>query len=222
MPENFYIVLGLTRGADLNKIKKAYRSSVKKYHPDAPSQDADSEKFREIQEAYDTLGDEEKRRRYDRKLAREGTVKPAVPVTQGIRRRRSAVDEMESAFSVADAFFSGWIPGFYDSRMARSKDLYLDMILSPGEAETGGLFPITVPVYETCPRCTGSVFWRDAFCPVCGGYGKIQSERSFSLSVPAHVPNGTEVTISMEDIGLKGADVHITVLIDPNYGEEWW
>ena len=54
MHRDYYIVLGVSRGADLKKIKKAYRTVVKKYHPDATHSHESGEKFREIREAYDT------------------------------------------------------------------------------------------------------------------------------------------------------------------------
>ena len=73
MTSDFYLVLGINRNADTNKIKKAYRKIVKQYHPDTTELQKDSEKFREIQEAYETLGDEEKRKQYDTELTRGET-----------------------------------------------------------------------------------------------------------------------------------------------------
>jgi len=73
MPKDYYLVLGISRGADLNKIKKAHRRVVKKHHPDVSALQEGAEKFREIREAYETLGDEVKRRRYDEELARQGS-----------------------------------------------------------------------------------------------------------------------------------------------------
>lgn len=73
MPKDYYIVLGVSRGTDIDKIKKAYRRVAKKYHPDIARSRESVEKFREIREAYETLGDEERRRRYDQELARRGS-----------------------------------------------------------------------------------------------------------------------------------------------------
>ncbi len=62
---------------------------------------------------------------------------------------------MDRFFSRTDEFFEGFLPGFFDidKRRIRDKDLYFEAILSPREATEGGLFPITVPVIESCPRC---------------------------------------------------------------------
>jgi molecular chaperone DnaJ len=76
------------------------------------------------------------------------------------------------------------------------------------------LFPIAVPVVEPCPQCDKCGIWEDFFCPLCRGYGRIRSQREFSLSVPPHVNHGTEIRLSMDDIGLSGVDLNVSVLID--------
>jgi DnaJ-class molecular chaperone len=62
--------------------------------------------------------------------------------------------------------------------------------------------------------------WEGFFCPVCFGHGRVQSEREFSLSVPPNVKNGTEIRLSMEDIGLSNVYLNVRVLIDPLLEEE--
>jgi molecular chaperone DnaJ len=223
VPTDYYIVLGVSRGADLKRIKKAYRSVVKECHPDATQTQESAEKFREIREAYETLSDEEKRRKYDKELEKQGSEISISRVPETVERRRSLFDEMEHVFSSSvDDFFEGFLPGFFDAEKGgiRGKDLYYEAVLSPGEAASGGLFPIIVPVLEPCPRCKKSGFWEDFFCPVCLGYGRVRSEREFSLSIPPHVRHGTEIRVSMEDIGLRDVYLNIVVIIDPGLEEE--
>ena len=225
MPRDYYIVLGVSRGADLKRIKKAYRTVVKKYHPDASHTQESAKKFREIREAYETLSNAVKREKYDQELERQGSEIRITRVPEAIERKRSLFDDIERVFSSsADDFFEGFLPGFFDSERGRisDKDLYYEAILSPEEAARGGLFPITVPVFVPCPRCKKSGFWEDFFCPLCMGYGRIKSERGFSLSIPPHVMDGTKVRISMQDIGLKEAYLNIVVRIDPRLEEEAW
>ena len=62
---DYYEVLGLQKGASDDEIKKAYRSLAKKYHPDINKEPGAEEKFKEINEAYDTLSDPDKKARYD-------------------------------------------------------------------------------------------------------------------------------------------------------------
>jgi hypothetical protein len=120
-----------------------------------------------------------------------------------------------------DEFFSGFLPAFFErGKATAAKDLYLEVILSPAEAAKGGLFPITVPVFEPCPRCHRAGLWEEFFCPICSGRGVVRAERGFSLSIPPHVSHGTQISLSTEDIGLSRVILNILVLIDPALDEE--
>lgn len=218
MARDYYIVLGVSKDANLEKIKRAYRSVAKKYHPDAGGSAEDREKFLEIKEAYETLADEAARRKYDRERERQGSRVSRLPET--VKKRASIFDEMDSLFSPVDDFFSGFLPGFFEKRGRSGKDLYVEAILSPAEAAHGGLIPLTVPVLEPCPRCGTDMIWNGFFCPVCHGDRMVQTERRFSLSVPHHVQHGTEIRVSMEDIGLKNTYLNVMVLVDPTMDRE--
>lgn len=222
MPKDYYIVLGVSRSADAHKIKKAYRTVAKRYHPDVSKSPESKQKFQEIREAYETLVDEGKRRQYDEELAAQGSSLRITKVPETIERRRSIFEEMDSVFSRADEFFSGFLPGFFDRERRVEKDLYLEAILSAGEASRGGLFPMTVPIIEPCTRCNTRGIWAGFFCPVCSGYGRTRSTRKFSLSIPPNVKHGTEIRLSMEDIGLRGAYLNVVVFIDPASEEDEW
>jgi DnaJ-class molecular chaperone len=80
----------------------------------------------------------------------------------------------------------------------------------------------TVPLFEPCPKCRKSGFWEDFFCPMCLGYGRINTEKEFSLSIPPHVKHGTKINISLEDIGLRDVYLNIVVLIDPLLEVDEW
>jgi molecular chaperone DnaJ len=217
LPRDHYIVLGVSRGADLNRIKKAYRTVVKKYHPDTSNSPESAERFREIREAYDTLSDQDKRREYDQELERQGSSLRISRMPEVIERRRSVFDELESVFTTStDEFFEGFLSGFFDfgKGRIREKDLYYEAILTPEEAANGGLFPITFTVFEPCPRCKKGGFDDDFICRECMGYGRIKSERQFSLNVPPRVSHGTRVKVSMDDIGIKGVYLNIIILVD--------
>jgi len=225
MAKDLYIVLGVNRGANLNKIKKAYRASIKKYHPDITRTTESTARFLEIKEAYETLSDEARRKKHDEDLAGEGSNLTISTVPETVERRKGFFDETERLFSsFTDEFFEGFLPGFFDfDRGAiRHKDLYFEAVLSPSEAMRGGLFPVTVPLIEPCPRCSKRGFRQDLFCPVCSGYGRVSSEREFSLSIPPRVKNGTEIRLSMEDIGLRGVFLNVSVIVDPDLEGEHW
>jgi len=216
MQKDYYLVLGVSRNADLNKIKKAYRTIVKRCHPDVLNEKESSARFLEIKEAYETLSDHEKKIKYDDKLKRHTTAYSINRVPDEMRERISRYKNMESDFfTKTDEFFEGFIPGFYEKNKGNlpEKDLYFDAILTPDEAATGGLYPITVPVMAPCPVCSRSGLWEGLYCPLCQGLGRIASERKFALSIPPNVRSGTEISLSLEGIGQKEMYLHIRVTI---------
>ena len=216
MAKNYYVTLGISRGANKNQIKKAYRRIAKKVHPDT-TQSIDAQEFREAREAYETLADEDTRRQYDATLKSHSTPVRITSVTDEIKQRSSAIEEMRRFESFMDEFLEGFVPGFFHKERYRppQKDLYYEVILSPSEAMNGGLFPIKVPVIEICPRCHQTGFMESLFCPDCSSRGYRQAEREFSLSIPPRTSHGTEATISLEDIGLPDANLFVRVHIDP-------
>ncbi len=219
--KDYYIILGVSRGVDVDKIKQAYRKGVKKYHPDVAQSAETTERFLELKEAYETLSNEEKRREYDRQLERDELSLRISRPSEIIKQRTSAYDQCDIFGSLVDEFVSGFVPVFFDRRIGKQKNLYLELILSPREAADGGLFPIHVPVVEPCPRCNRSGMLQDFFCPVCDGYGRIKTAREIRLSVPPHIPHGTEIRLSLEDIGLREADLLITITIYPRLNAAW-
>ena len=223
MPKDYYVVLGISREANLNQIKRAYRRIAKQLHPDLTNSISSAE-FREAKEAYETLIDENKRRRYDAKLRQPQHISQKQKSQNITPKRRPVFDEMVRLKSFADEFFEGFLPGFYAQKRGRipEKDLYYEIILSPEEARRGGLFPITVPIFEPCPRCGDTEIWDQFFCPACSGHGYIHTYREFSLSIPPHTKHGTQQSISMEDIGLKDIYLNIVVYVVSDSDEFDW
>jgi molecular chaperone DnaJ len=213
--EDHYYVLGLNHDADIAKIKKAYHAKALEYHPDTARSQKDAKRFREIKEAYNTLRDPGKRDSYDRKLAREGSSLRLSKIPERVGKRRAFFRHIDHLRSWTDDFLGGFLPGFYDEERPYRKDLYLELILSQDEAVRGGLLPIEIPVYEECPRCHSSGLWEDFYCSLCLGYGRISAERKFSLYVPPGIGHGTEEVVPLDDIGLSGSRLHLTVLIQP-------
>jgi len=226
MPKDYYLVLGINRGANLTKIKKAYRTVIKRYHPDITQSKETIQRFLEIREAYETLSNESKRKTYDEELFRGGSELKFSKAPEPVGTRRAPFDDAERSFyAVTDDFFGGLIQGLFDIDKGRlnSKDLFFEAILTPREAMEGGLFPLSVPVALPCPRCSKTGLWEDLFCPVCSGSGRITSEKRFSLSIPPGVKDGTQIRLSLEDIGLRGAFLCISVVVDPNLDDvEGW
>jgi molecular chaperone DnaJ len=217
MLKNYYIILGIDQGANSGQIKHAYRRMAKQLHPDRSSPLADAEKFMEAKEAYETLGDAERRRRYDDELQRQGSALRITRVPEIVQDRRRWYREFEQRGSFVDEFYEGWLPEFYSRPRIRGfeKDIYLEVVLSRRESRDGGLFPIRFPVLEPCPQCDRSGILDRFFCPLCIGRGCVSTEREFSLSIPPRTADGTAVSLSLEDIGLRGVQLHVAVRVDP-------
>lgn len=223
MAKNYYIILGVDRGANSNQIKHAYRRLAKQLHPDrSASRPADAEGFLEAKQAYDTLADADRRRRYDDELDRRESSGRMLRVPRIIRNRGPLYREFEQRESLVDEFFEGWLPGFYSRPRRRGfeKDIFLEVILSVDESREGGLFPVRFPVLEPCPQCDRSGLIELFSCPVCGGRGGVRTEREFALSIPPRTADGTAVSLSLEDIGLRGVRLHVQVRVDSRLQDE--
>lgn len=219
MPHDFYVVLGISRDADLDQIKRAYRKLVKRYHPDTSPQQPD--KFLEVQRAYETLRDEHSRRAHDRATRKrtDDTGQPVVVHTRGgpVARRRGTApipEDVRELCSTVDEFFAGWIPGlFTGGHTARHKDLYVELILDPAEAAAGGLFPLRVPAEAICTDCGGTGTRAGLACTVCRATGRTVTYHPIEVSVPPGVADGTSRRLALDDIGLPGVDLVVLVSV---------
>ena len=170
---DYYELLGVSRDASQNDIKKAFRELARKHHPDVnPGNPAAEEQFKAINEAYEVLGDPEKRRRYDQfghaaANAREGS------------GPGPGFDPFSGLGDLFEAFFG---EGSTASRRGRDQvyELLIDLeqVLSGTEAE------IEVDREENCPICGGSgarIGSAPRKCPRCGGRGRVETVRSTLL-----------------------------------------
>jgi molecular chaperone DnaJ len=178
MPErDLYSVLGVPRKADADEIKKAYRKLARKYHPDRnPGDDEAEERFKEVQEAYDTLSDPEKRQQYD-----------AGGMFSGFGPRGFAGGGFTSDLGDIFSTFFGRRGGPADAP-ARGRDLETEVQLSFQQAMEGTEVRVTVPKQSTCATCGGSGAkpgTSPTICPRCNGRGiDSESQGFFSISQP--------------------------------------
>ena len=215
MPRNYYIVLGIDRGANPTQIKRAYRNAMKRYHPDMADGDINSHKFIEAREAYEVLSDMDKRRVHDAELNQLDIPIRIADPEETITPPSSLWNEIRAQRSILDAFFEVFVPGFYRNFPSRSgnKDLYMEIVLSPEEAHQGGVFPVTVPVMGPCPECRQDRWWYGQYCQTCRGYEVVKSTREFNLTIPPDTRHGMTAEVSMAEIGLKGVNLIIDVQV---------
>ena len=189
---DYYEVLGLQKGATPDEIKKAYRQMAKKYHPDLNPGDKEAEaKFKECNEAYEVLSDDEKRSKYDR-FGHAG-VDPNYGAGAGGGMGFDGSFDMGDIFS---SIFGGGFGGFggfgggsqrsNPNAPQRGGDLQANITITFEEAAKGCKKAVNVQRIEVCDECSGSGAAKGTniqTCPDCNGRGQVMSQQRTMLGV---------------------------------------
>jgi molecular chaperone DnaJ len=206
---DYYKTLGVAKNATQDEIKKAYRKLARQYHPDRNEGNKDAEeRFKAVQEAYDVLGDPEKRRHYDR-----GTG----PFAEGA-----------PGFGGFDP--SGFAGGFGDilsnlfggARGTRTRptalagrDLETEVRITFEQSIEGAQVPLAVPTSAPCPTCRGTGAkpgTTPKVCPQCQGRGvEASSQGLFSISQPCSRCGGSGTVIEEPCETCNGSGARRTV-----------
>lgn len=180
---DYYEILGVDRKSDKDTIKKAYRKLAMQFHPDKnPDDKAAEEKFKEAAEAYDVLGDDQKRARYDQ-FGHAGVG------GAGGGQQYADVNDIFSQFgdifggSAFESFFGNAGGGRSRSggrrRGQRGNDLRVKVKLTLEEIATGVKKNIRIKRYQPCGSCNGiGAYDSNSFqtCSTCNGYGEIRQQ----------------------------------------------
>jgi len=176
---DYYEVLGVDRGADKDTLKKAYRKLAMQYHPDRNPGDEEAErKFKELNEAYDVLKDDEKKAAYDRfghAAFEGGGPRPGGAGFEGFSG--GFADIFEEMFG---EFMGGG--GRRGASPGRGSDLRYNMTVGLEDAFNGKQAEIRVPTSVVCDSCDGTGAEkgsRPVTCPTCGGRGKTRTQQGF-------------------------------------------
>ncbi len=173
--KDFYKLLGIEKNASKDEIKKAFYKLAAKYHPD--KKDGDEAKFKEINEAYQTLSDEKKRKEYD---TYGQTFNGQGPSGGGFGGGFNASDFSDMQFDFGDLgdifgdMFGGGFGG--GSRQKRGRDISLEIDVQFTEAIFGTERNVLLSKVNTCKTCSGSgakVGAKLKTCTTCNGQGKV-------------------------------------------------
>jgi molecular chaperone DnaJ len=180
---DYYEVLGVTRSASEDELKRAYRSKAREYHPDINKATEAEERFKEINEAYEVLSDGDKRARYDR-FGHAGVD------TNGMGGAGFGFGGRSPFEDIFESFF-GDMGGATTSRRPRGgRNLRTSLIISFEEAVFGCTKEVEVQRNEPCTTCGGSGSKPGTSpirCRTCNGSGKVRDVRNAPFNLGSFV-----------------------------------
>ncbi|MDQ3889756.1 MAG: molecular chaperone DnaJ [Actinomycetota bacterium] len=193
--KDLYEILGVAKNASADEIKKAYRKLARRYHPDKNPGDKDAEeRFKEIQAAYDVLGDPEKRKQYDqlgsRMFGGAGGFDPGAFRDFNFDVGGNVAD-LGDLGDILGGLFGGGRPRRStreSARGQRGRDVEVEVNVSFDDSLRGVTTKIPVELETVCPTCRGSGAepgTTPTVCPECRGRGVVaESQGLFALSQP--------------------------------------
>lgn len=176
--QDYYEVLGVSRTATFEEIKKSFRNKAKECHPDHHQGDPDAEtRFKAINEAYEVLKDSQKRAAYDQ------YGHDAFTNGMGGGNGFQGFGFSESGF---EDIFEQMFSGFAGNARRRSgpqqrvgEDVRYDLSITLDEAYTGVKKTITLETVVKCEKCSGKGGKSLENCPTCGGHGRVRQRQGF-------------------------------------------
>lgn len=227
---DYYEVLGVSKTATQDEIRKAYRSLARKHHPDVnPGDKSAEDKFKEINEAYEVLSDPDKRKRFDQlganwKAGSDFTPPPGWEARSPGYGGFSSATGQGSPGDFSD-FFESLFGGRRNARSGtnfrmRGNDVDAEITLSLEEAHRGTKRTISFEAAEPCSTCGGSGTKDGKACPTCGGSGLVLRPKSLEVTIPAGVRQDSVIRLAGQgEPGGNGApagDLFLHIRIQPH------
>ncbi|MBV9719720.1 MAG: DnaJ domain-containing protein [Candidatus Eremiobacteraeota bacterium] len=229
--KDYYAILGVPKNAAEKDIKSAYRKLARKWHPDAnPKNPKEAEeKFKEISEAYEVLGDPEKRKKYD---VLGPNWQQAAHQAEQQRRYRSTVGDEEFEFDLGGAGAPSGFSDFFDMFFSsvgrrqtarapglerRGQDLETTIELNLRDVYAGGSKAVSLQIEDRCPRCHGAGTENGQLCPQCHGTGRVLFNKRFEVTIPRGIAAGQRIRLAGQGgAGINGGppgDLHLIVTL---------
>lgn len=243
--KDYYAILGVDSKASAQDIKKAYRKAARKCHPDLHTKSEKAsceEQFKDVNEAYTVLSDEEKRAQYDQivddmKAGRSRRPSPgaggawqpqgAGPDAGGYVRYSTDGAGMDAgAFS--DFFESIFGRGGFGTPQgsaarrpaSRGQDLASDLNLTLEEAYRGGAKTMQFSLRSSCPTCGGTGVLETGVCPTCRGTGSKTTQKTLEVKIPPFAREGSKIRLKGQGGEAAGngraGDLLLTIRIQPH------
>jgi len=228
---DYYEVLGVSKTATEDEIKKAYRKLARKHHPDVnPGNKSAEDTFKEINEAYEVLSDAEKRKRYDQlgpnwKAGADFTPPPG---WEGSRVEYGDLSDLFGGGQTQGGFSDFFESLFGGRRGGRSgagfqmpgQDIEAEIALTLEEAHRGGPRTLTFQATEPCSDCKGTGSKNDQVCPTCRGAGFLRRPRTLEVTIPPGMRDGSAIRLAGQGgpgtNGASAGDLLLRVRIEPH------
>jgi len=214
--KDYYRILGVERTASDEEIRKSFRKLARQYHPDvARDKKVAEEKFKEINEAYEVLGDPEKRKKYDELGAnwKQGAgFHPPPGWNQRARGSHGPESSGDFEFHFGGTGFSDFFEQFFGStggrsggsgfgstfqeRSQRGHDVEADIMVTLEEALNGSIRPVSLRRNSNCDRCDGHGEINGRTCPNCQGSGQTGRVENYQVKIPAGVREGQRLRLA--------------------------
>lgn len=223
--DNPYDVLGVSRDATQDEIKRSYRKLALEYHPDRnPGDEAAEERFKQISEAYATLRDAESRARYDRYGDVRGQGRPdftTVDWQQVFREADVHIDWSKrggvpkTGNVVFDALFGAMTGLFRNAGLLPGEDRTVETAIPFVVARSGGRKHVRIPGPAVCPTCRGLGTVDQTVCDTCRGKGALAHGAEVEVAVPAGIRDRQKLRLrGLGGPGSPPGDAIVTVTID--------
>lgn len=234
--KDYYEILGISKNASEQEIKSAFRKLARKYHPDVNKDSNATDKFKDINEAYEVLSDPQKRQRFDNLGSswHQGADFTPPPGYENININfgdgfggASSFNDMGGFSDFFSSIFGDLMGGqaaqkqtrytsadpfkqYKQQQSTENLDITQDLFLDPEDLMGDITKSVRISHMDRCPNCSG----RGSHCYKCGGSGVMSVSKTLNVKIPKGVKEGAKIRLSgegkVDPYGRKG-DLYLTV-----------
>ena len=242
--KNYYEILEVSTDADTLEIKSAYRKLARKYHPDVNKSPEAIEMFKEITAVYETLCNDEERKKYDilngifkeeknkkdsekeevketvKQEAPKETVKNETKKTEEKPKKKQPQKQnsLLKTLKYWGAKFKKNQKEKNNKKPQKGENISTEAVITPDEVLTGSKRIINIRTTKTCPQCFGHRFANGDKCTKCGGKGVVTETKKITLTIPKGIKDGAKLRLKGEGAtgknGGPNGDVYVQIRIE--------
>ena len=216
MGSNYYETLGVTANASTKEIRSAYRKLARRFHPDInPNNQVAAARFKEIQIAYDVLGNDEKKKKYD------------IYGDRWSEAEQQSQTQQYSGFNRGDfgdigSIFEGFFGDGRNTRRTPQRGDNIDVTaeITRDEAASGTTRTVSLNSKIPCENCSGQGYLAANICPSCRGRGQTERPKRLEVKIPPGVETGSRIRVQGEgspgyENGPTG-DLYLNINVQPH------